>query len=188
MCWERKLNVKRYRHTYCETCIYQAHEASSVCPVDRSAFTLKDIKPAVKIIRNMVNELNARCPRSEHGCGYVGQRQFMESHVKNDCLFTFAPCNMNECKALVLKKDLVTHIATCKYRHVECKMCKRKIRAFELEVNRTKKTQLSSSKKDAYIQSFLILSRTIIGFAPLKSFSAHIVRHLGPALSTRRIF
>ncbi|KAI9317112.1 hypothetical protein BX666DRAFT_145806 [Dichotomocladium elegans] len=120
-------------HTYCSLCIYQALEASSVCPIDRSPVTLDEIKPAVKIVINMVNELLVQCPRSDAGCDYIGQRQFIEHHVKHDCLYTFAPCSMDECKTLVLKKDLGQHISTCKYRSTECKMCKRKMRGFELE-------------------------------------------------------
>ncbi|KAI8150180.1 hypothetical protein BJV82DRAFT_586172 [Fennellomyces sp. T-0311] len=120
-------------HTFCATCIHQAYEASPVCPIDRSSITLSDIRPAVKIVSNMVNELSVRCPRSEEGCEHVGQRQFIEGHVKNDCLYTFAACNLDECKALVLKKDLSTHVSTCKYRPAECKMCKKKMRMLELE-------------------------------------------------------
>ncbi|KAI9270468.1 hypothetical protein BDA99DRAFT_501856 [Phascolomyces articulosus] len=120
-------------HTFCTICIHQACEASSVCPIDRSAISISDIRPAVKIVCNMVNELSVECPRSEEGCDYIGQRQFIENHVKNDCLYTFAACQLEECKILVLKKDLSSHVSTCKYRSAECKMCKKKMRALELE-------------------------------------------------------
>lgn len=123
-----------FRHTFCSTCIYQACDASPVCPIDRSPVSTNDIQPAVKIISNMVNELLVECPRSEEGCTHVGQRQYIENHVKNDCQYTFTSCDLEECKALVLKKDLTTHVSTCKYRPAECKMCKRKMRAIELEV------------------------------------------------------
>ncbi|KAI7885810.1 hypothetical protein K492DRAFT_228836 [Lichtheimia hyalospora FSU 10163] len=120
-------------HTFCSTCIYQACDASPVCPIDRSPVSTDDIQPAVKIISNMVNELLVECPRSEEGCTHVGQRQYVENHVKSDCQYTFTSCDLEECKALVLKKDLTTHVSTCKYRPAECKMCKRKMRAIELE-------------------------------------------------------
>lgn len=82
----------------------------------------------------MVNELSVYCPRYEQGCPHVGQRQFIESHLKNDCEYTMAPCELEECKELLLKKDLQSHAETCKYRILECNMCKKKLRAFELEV------------------------------------------------------
>ncbi|ORY96566.1 hypothetical protein BCR43DRAFT_458274 [Syncephalastrum racemosum] len=120
-------------HTFCQTCIYQACESSPICPFDRSAVSLDDIQPAVKIISNMVNELDVHCPRSEEGCGYVGQRQYIENHVKSSCLYAFAACDLDECKELVLKKDLHSHVEACKYRATECSMCKKKLRAYELE-------------------------------------------------------
>ncbi|KAF7728920.1 hypothetical protein EC973_005315 [Apophysomyces ossiformis] len=120
-------------HTFCETCIYQAVEAAGLCPIDRSSLAMSDLQPAVKIIVNMVNELTVQCPRNEYGCNHTGQRQFIENHVKQDCQYTFTPCQMNECKELILKKDLINHISSCIYRSTECTMCKKKMRALELE-------------------------------------------------------
>lgn len=124
-----------YRHTFCQHCILQAIEASPVCPIDRASLGKDDFEPAAKIISNMVNELVVYCPRHEQGCPHVGQRQFIESHLKNDCEYTVAPCELEECKELLLKKDLESHAETCKYRMLECNMCKKKLRAFELEVS-----------------------------------------------------
>lgn len=95
-----------------------------------------------------MNELLVYCPRHEQGCPHVGQRQFIESHLKNDCEYTIAPCELEECKELLLKKDLQTHAETCKYRIMECNMCKKKLCAFELEV--------SSFALVLYIQIILI--------------------------------
>ncbi|KAI8646651.1 hypothetical protein BD408DRAFT_410036 [Parasitella parasitica] len=125
--------ISRCGHTFCQHCIFQALEASSVCPIDRAALEKDDLEPAAKIICNMVNELPAYCPRHEQGCSHIGQRQFIELHVKKDCEYTVAPCELEECKELLLKKDLQIHTETCKYRIMECNMCKKKLRAFELD-------------------------------------------------------
>ncbi|KAL7318161.1 hypothetical protein PS15m_004419 [Mucor circinelloides] len=125
--------ISRCGHTFCQHCIFQAIEASPVCPIDRASLGKDDFEPAAKIICNMVNELSVYCPRYEQGCPHVGQRQFIESHLKNDCEYTMAPCELEECKELLLKKDLQSHAETCKYRILECNMCKKKLRAFELE-------------------------------------------------------
>lgn len=94
----------------------------------------EDLQPAAKIISNMVNEILVYCPQYEQGCTYIGQRQFIESHVKSDCEYTVAPCEMEECKELLLKKDMGTHAETCKYRRLECNMCKKQLFAYALEV------------------------------------------------------
>jgi hypothetical protein len=140
---------KKKRHTFCKDCIHQALENSSVCPIDRSTLSANEFQTAVKIIHNMVNELLVYCPRQ--GCPFTGQRQYIESHVANDCEYTIAPCELDECKELLLKKDLNTHAETCKYRTAECNMCKKKLRIFELEVrnNKVNKTKQASSFLDA---------------------------------------
>ncbi|KAI8973276.1 hypothetical protein BDF20DRAFT_837235 [Mycotypha africana] len=121
------------RHTFCEHCIYQALELSTVCPIDRTQLSINDFQPAAKIISNMVNELIAYCPYFEKGCDYTGQRQFMESHVKNDCQYTLTCCQSEECKKLLLRKDIKHHSETCKHRILECNMCKQKVPAYEME-------------------------------------------------------
>lgn len=122
------------RHTFCEYCIYQSLETSPLCPIDRTTLSRDDFEPAAKIIANMVNELKVYCPRHEQGCSYIGQRQFIASHYNNECEYTLAPCELEECKELLLKRDLQKHAETCKYRAVECNMCKKKLCAYELEV------------------------------------------------------
>ncbi|ORX47484.1 hypothetical protein DM01DRAFT_1310390 [Hesseltinella vesiculosa] len=120
-------------HTFCRHCIYQAVESSPLCPVDRSPIDLNDIQEAVKIVSNMVNELQIYCPRQPRGCEYHVQRQHMEHHLASECQYAFEPCQLKECQELVLKKDLQRHADTCQHRETECKMCKRKMPAFELE-------------------------------------------------------
>ncbi|KAG2180268.1 hypothetical protein INT43_004057 [Umbelopsis isabellina] len=120
-------------HIFCESCIYQALESAPQCPVDRSPLALSDLQTAVKIIHNMVNELQAHCPRSSFGCTYVGQRHLITHHLNSECEYTPLPCELDECSELVLKKDMNSHVETCQYRMSECLMCKKKMRAFELE-------------------------------------------------------
>lgn len=93
---------------------------------------IEEIKPAVKIISNIVNELLVHCP--EEGCDFVGQRQFIESHIKHDCQYTVTCCELEECKELLLKKDLDSHAENCQFRTLECQMCKKKLKKFELQV------------------------------------------------------
>ncbi|KAG1053377.1 hypothetical protein G6F43_004532 [Rhizopus delemar] len=118
-------------HTFCSHCIQQSLETSCQCPIDRTVIRIEEIKPAVKIIANIVNELLVHCP--EEGCDFVGQRQFIESHIKHDCQYTVTCCELEECKELLLKKDLDSHAENCQFRTLECQMCKKKLKKFELQ-------------------------------------------------------
>ncbi|KAI8380395.1 hypothetical protein BD560DRAFT_388136 [Blakeslea trispora] len=120
-------------HTFCQHCIFQALESSPLCPIDRNHLSTKDVVPAAKIISNMVNELLVYCPRQEQGCPHIGQRQYIESHLKHDCLYIMASCELEECKELLLRKDLPRHAETCKYRVLQCTMCKENMCSYELE-------------------------------------------------------
>lgn len=150
-----------FSHTFCQSCIYQAVDSSPHCPIDRSPLTLTELEPAVKIINNMVNELLIHCPRADRGCDFTGQRQYMEHHhMENDCQYAYEPCQLQECQELVLKKDLHSHISTCKHRETECKMCKKKMPAFELEVtdDTNKRKIIRHSTHFVYIGSLQALS------------------------------
>ncbi|RUS22583.1 hypothetical protein BC937DRAFT_88370, partial [Endogone sp. FLAS-F59071] len=122
-------------HTFCEACIYQAITTTPTCPIDRLPLPLTSLQPAVKIIANMVNELIVYCPRADVGCPFTGQRQFMEHHLREECLHVVSPCRLEECKELVLKKDLTEHVENCRFRVVECSMCKSKMRWRDLEAH-----------------------------------------------------
>ncbi|KAI8997458.1 hypothetical protein BDB01DRAFT_771213 [Pilobolus umbonatus] len=122
-------------HTFCQLCIYQALETSNLCPIDRINLCVDEFLPTAKIITNIVNELLVYCPKSEEGCSYYGQRQFIQSHLNNDCEYITVPCQSEECKALLVKKDSPMHASTCQYRLSECNMCHKKFRMFELEIH-----------------------------------------------------
>ncbi|CAG8696930.1 13917_t:CDS:1, partial [Acaulospora colombiana] len=68
------------------------------------------LKPASKIISNMVNELLVYCPNKDLGCIHQGQRQLINIHLKGECMFTSLEC---QCGKTVLKKDLTEHMEGC---------------------------------------------------------------------------
>ncbi|KAI9245586.1 hypothetical protein BY458DRAFT_528701 [Sporodiniella umbellata] len=120
-------------HTFCLECIEQSLKNSSFCPIDRTVLYREDIKPAVRIIENMVNELIVRCP--EEGCEFTSQRYCINSHVQSQCQFIFARCEFKECQEEYLKRDLPLHTEHCQFRQIECNMCKKKMKALERETH-----------------------------------------------------
>ncbi|CAG8630028.1 18341_t:CDS:2 [Acaulospora morrowiae] len=107
----------------CGSCIEQALSTRLSCPVDRSPLSdMSELKPASKIISNMVNELLAYCPNKDLGCIYQGQRQLINIHLKGECEFTSLEC---QCGKTMLKKDLTKHMESCqKIVKVECPYCR----------------------------------------------------------------
>ncbi|CAB4397572.1 unnamed protein product [Rhizophagus irregularis] len=121
-------------HTFCKNCITQALSTRSTCPVDRSHISnVNELRPAAKIIANMVNELLTYCPNKNDGCPYKGQRQLLITHIKEECLFTKLSCYNEECKEIIFKKDLPKHMENCKARMVKCENCEAKVQLSILE-------------------------------------------------------
>ncbi|CAG8683035.1 1484_t:CDS:2, partial [Ambispora leptoticha] len=110
------------------SCITQAIKTKPNCPVDRSPISENVVlKPAAKIIVNMVNELLVYCPNHEDGCSHTGQRQLISSHLREKCEYIKLECKNDECRELVLKKDMASHMENCQARMVYCDMCKKKV-------------------------------------------------------------
>ena len=82
-----------YRHIFCQSCISQALQSSSLCPIDRLPLSSDDIKPAPKIVASLVNELIVRCPRE---CGVDVERGCLKGHLKGTCGLETVPCPCGE--------------------------------------------------------------------------------------------
>ncbi|CAJ0751101.1 12749_t:CDS:2, partial [Entrophospora sp. SA101] len=130
-------------HTFCKLCINQSITSTkSICPIDRSPLsdTKNQLKPASKLIVNMVNELLVYCPNRELGCSHVGERQLIHSHIKDDCMYLEIQCCLEECKEIFLRKDLSKHIEKCLPKIVDdCELCNLKKKSFS-----SKDLQISS--------------------------------------------
>ncbi|CAJ0835675.1 12197_t:CDS:2 [Entrophospora sp. SA101] len=99
-------------HTFCKLCINQSITSTkSICPIDRSPLsdTKNQLKPASKLIVNMVNELLVYCPNRELGCSHVGERQLIHSHIKDDY-----------CHSAFSQSQFSQHIKQCPVKVVSC--------------------------------------------------------------------
>ncbi|CAG8574764.1 4941_t:CDS:2, partial [Dentiscutata heterogama] len=123
-----------FRHTFCRSCISQAITSRPTCPVDRSRLSdVNELKPASKIISNMVNELLVYCPNKDLGCNYQGQRQLLSCHFKEGCMYTIVECCNEECQEAVFKKDLTKHMEKCRAKVIDHEICKCKVQLGTLE-------------------------------------------------------
>lgn len=92
-------NETDFRHIFCQSCITQALQSSSLCPIDRLPLSSDDIKPAPKIVASLVNELVVRCPRE---CGVDVERGCLNGHLKGTCDLETIACS---CGELITRRD-----------------------------------------------------------------------------------
>ncbi|KAJ1304528.1 hypothetical protein OPQ81_005669 [Rhizoctonia solani] len=110
-------------HTFCRTCITQALDVSSQCPIDRGALAHSDLLPAPQLVRNMVEELIVQCPNAPLGCTHTSQRQLISAHA---CTHTPVQCALPDCTEFVLKHHLEDHkhpTEPCLHKLSECQSC-----------------------------------------------------------------
>ncbi|KAI9024067.1 hypothetical protein DFJ74DRAFT_619181 [Hyaloraphidium curvatum] len=122
-------------HTFCRECIEAAVDRLGFCPVDRRPAGRGDLAPANKIIVNMINELVVRCPNAAAGCTHTGQRQFLASHIRDDCQYATEPCPFRGCGEMLSKADLETHVDTCEYREYVCEKCQEAVAVKDAETH-----------------------------------------------------
>ena len=58
----------------------------------------------------------------------------VQDHVKDECQMVEMPCPNNGCSELIQKMNLDKHLQQCKYRIVNCQLCKQDIRYDQWQV------------------------------------------------------
>lgn len=78
-------------HTFCAICIQSVVKSLKMCPVDRKAQTLEDLRQSNLIIRRMLDKLMVVCPNKTY-CNTSMARCDLESHLSNRCIGNAAKC------------------------------------------------------------------------------------------------
>ncbi|KZS93927.1 hypothetical protein SISNIDRAFT_410559, partial [Sistotremastrum niveocremeum HHB9708] len=101
--------TKSCSHTFCWECICSAIAVLPQCPIDRSPLSLEDVSLASPIVRHMVSELPVYCTHRSLGCDHQCERQLLEHHLKDECLYEPLPCPERKCDQFIKRKDLKSH-------------------------------------------------------------------------------
>lgn len=104
-------------HTFCFDCIKQSAETSEVCPVDRKTFRPRLVKPASRLLRNLLDGLAVECPNTERGCTEKPKREDVVMHA-HKCDYALISCPDSDCDKLVVrwlaaKNECLHHQAAC---------------------------------------------------------------------------
>jgi len=113
-------------HTFCLHCITRALEVKQACPIDRQPLTVEDLRPAVQIIVNMVNELRTKCPNHKKGCEAVMERGLVQQHVRDMCPFELVSClnAPSGCQGVMPRRVMLEeHLKVCEFRKSTCDLC-----------------------------------------------------------------
>jgi len=136
-------------HHYCRKCldqhVHQNSDLPTTCPLCRDYFEVRtDIKPANRIIREVLDSLVVHCPHT--GCGLEFPRYAIQAHISEYCPGALIlcpdvtcdhtvrrdqfhqPCQHKSttcefCNAEVLVQDLGLHINLCDEASFECTGC-----------------------------------------------------------------
>lgn len=77
------------------------------CPVDRQAVSASQLKPAPRILRNLLSRLNIECDNASFGCTAIVKLDLLPSHCL-ECEFNPkkpVPCDSG-CGLIVPKDEL----------------------------------------------------------------------------------
>ena len=84
----------------------------------------------------MVDELIVECSNKPLGCLVSTQRQLLEIHKRESCMFTMVPCAEEGCCERVMRKDLGRHDEICLSREDRCEMCGTSMKVADMKVSR----------------------------------------------------
>lgn len=108
-------------HTFCQECFeeYENRGPStdrSRCPACRS-YLLGGSRKASRLIKNMCNEIQVRCPNDD--CGVVTARGYVEHHAAKECPEQELRCPDTQCSRSTKRKNFVPD--QCIHSsHIEC--------------------------------------------------------------------
>ncbi|KAJ5690515.1 Zinc finger RING-type [Penicillium macrosclerotiorum] len=115
-------------HVFCQKCLRSAittfHSADSdefPCPSCRTP-TSRVSTNVPRLLINMCDEIQVRCPLATDGCEEVVPRGHVQSHVDKYCGYRLVPCADSSCEKKTRKKDLPPE-PRCMHSYCRCSRC-----------------------------------------------------------------
>ena len=110
-------------HYYCSFCIKKHLENSSFCPTCLEHLTVATLRPAPRIVKDYISELNIHCDFNSRGCPEMVQVGNLKRHVAS-CGFSPVRCSNDGCNVLLNANDKLHHeTEVCDYRNVQSHDC-----------------------------------------------------------------
>ncbi|GBN95314.1 E3 ubiquitin-protein ligase NRDP1 [Araneus ventricosus] len=79
-CVRRPLQAPICEHAFCKACINEWLSGKVSCPIDRKVITPNELKPAARVLRNLLSRLLIMCDNASSGCAAVVKLEHLEIH------------------------------------------------------------------------------------------------------------
>ena len=111
-------------HYFCRKCITKHLENSETCPLCMDQLTLETLRPAPRIVFEMVSQLKKpRCRHVSRGCSENVEVEDVLLHEQT-CGYAPVVCSNEGCKETVNRRDQESHeTEECKFRKITCESC-----------------------------------------------------------------
>ncbi len=110
-------------HYYCSFCIKKHLENSSFCPTCLEHLTVATLRPAPRIVKDYISELNIHCDFNSRGCPEMVEVGNLKRHVAS-CGFSPVQCSNDGCNVLLNASDKLHHeTEVCDFRKVQSHDC-----------------------------------------------------------------
>lgn len=144
-----RMSSTKTRHTFCHSCIVQALQSSSLCPIDRQPLSLEDVKPAPKIVASLVNELVVSCPRQ---CGANVERACLRGHLNGTCDLEPIICACGETiirrdqkSVLDFEQQEASDLSGCLHEWQFCDDCSTRVQRLDRKVSSLSNLKINNS-------------------------------------------
>ena len=111
-------------HYFCRKCVTKHLENSETCPLCMEQLTLETLRPAPRIVANVVSQLKKpRCSHVSRGCEENVQVEELLLHEQT-CGYAPVVCSNEGCKETVNRREKESHeTEECKFRKITCESC-----------------------------------------------------------------
>lgn len=98
----------------------------------------------------MVDELLVECTHKAKGCTHTCQRQLLDIHLRESCLYADITCSEPGCTQTLMRKNATVGVdgkphACSHHRVVRCVACSEQVKFLELEVRSLPRLDLFST-------------------------------------------
>ncbi|XP_043465075.1 E3 ubiquitin-protein ligase NRDP1 [Leptopilina heterotoma] len=97
-------------HAFCRSCIQEWISRQPICPLDRTPITGTQLRPAPRILRNLLARLCINCDNLAHGCQAIIKLDSLGTHLE-ECEFNpkrLIPCEQG-CSLIIPKDEIKNH-------------------------------------------------------------------------------
>ena len=113
------------QHYFCSSCITRVLKHSQTCPLCREELTLEMLRPAPRIVTNVLSQLKYHYDNRAKACcdGKPSQSGILKTHVSS-CGFCPVVCSNDGCFMIINKRDQELHeTLLCGAKKLKCDDC-----------------------------------------------------------------